>query len=105
MAVIDLVDDLRVVEREALASYLAAIGRAEEAGKLNEPENFAQALRMALHTIGLPATELARDEQISPAAISKWINGHAAPSAPVRKTVINWIKQKGEERLNKLPGR
>jgi hypothetical protein len=102
MAIPNPTDDLRVVERESLATYLATLSRAEAHGKLDDPESFAFALRIALHRIGLPATELARDEKISPAAISKWINGHASPSAPVRKTVINWIKQKGRERLNEL---
>jgi hypothetical protein len=95
-------DDLWGAYRVGLASFLGALERAEVAGKFNDPANFASMLNLGLTRFGLAASDLSREEEISKGAISKWMNGLAVPPAPTRKTVINWIKRKSQEQLERL---
>jgi len=87
---------------DGLAGFIHAIEAAEKTNKLDEVQNFAEVLNWSFTKFGLAASELAEDEKISKAAISKWVNGHALPSAPTRKTVINWIKSKLQAQLDSL---
>lgn len=95
-------DDLWDAYREGLAGFIGALHRAEEAGKFNNPANFASMLNLGLTRFGLAASDLAREEEISKGAISKWMHGLAVPPPPTRKTVINWIKRKSQEQLTQL---
>lgn len=88
--------------RETLNLYLAAVRHAEEAGQLNDGKVFSSVLAWGLNQLGLSAAELAQDEDINKGTVSKWLNNQVVPSAPTRKTVVNWIKQKAEERLSAL---
>lgn len=88
--------------REGLSAFLGSLERADRAGKLDDQENFASALQFALTRFGFQAQDLANDEKISKAAISKWMHMQARPTAPTRKTVINWILQKGRAQLAQL---
>jgi hypothetical protein len=94
--------NMTVAYREAVAGFLHALEVTEKAGQLNDETVFAPVLTESLSLFGLTASELAEAENISKAAISKWINGHAIPPPPTRKTVFNWIKKKGKERLTEL---
>lgn len=85
-----------------LASFIDTIEAAEKMNKLDDPKNFAEVLTWSFSKFGLAASDLADDEKISKAAISKWVNGHAMPSAPTRKTVINWIKGKLKAQLDSI---
>jgi hypothetical protein len=88
--------------RAGLASFVGELNRAEEAGKFNDPKHFASMLNYALTSFKLTASDLAREEEISKAAISKWMHELAVPPPPTRKTVINWIKRKTHEQLDQL---
>jgi hypothetical protein len=97
------IDEIEVsdVYPAALATFLGALNRSETQGKLNSPEQFVKLLKLCFVSLNfLSVAELSQDESISRAAISKWIHGHAVPPAPTRKTVINWIKKKTEQKLH-----
>jgi hypothetical protein len=85
-----------------LASLIQAINSLEKSNQLDDPKKFAEMLNWSFTTFKLVASDLAIDEKISKAAISKWQNGHAMPSAPTRKTVINWIRHKLQDQLDQL---
>ncbi|MGF0540735.1 helix-turn-helix domain-containing protein [Agrobacterium sp. ES01] len=87
---------------DGLAGFINAIELADKNNQLDDLKNFAEVLNWSFSKFGLAASELAEDEKISKAAISKWVNGHALPSAPTRKTVINWIKGKLQEQRDGL---
>jgi hypothetical protein len=88
--------------RQGLMGFLGVLERAERDGKLNDTKSFASLLNLSLTRYGFSASELAHDEEISKAAISKWMHELALPPAPTRKTVINWIKRKAQEQLDEL---
>lgn len=79
---------------DGLAGFINAIEAAERNNQLDDLKNFAEVLNWSFSKFGLAPSELAEDEKISKAAISKWVNGLSLPSAPTRKTVINWVKSK-----------
>jgi hypothetical protein len=93
--------DLREVYPAALASFVNAIDHAEKSGHFNTTEGFSELLTVGLKSLGFSAADLARDENISKGAISKWQNGHALPSAPTRKTVIGWMRSAADTQLQK----
>lgn len=95
-------NELWSLYRQGLASFLGGLERAEREGKLNDAQGFASLLNLSLTRYGFSASDLAREEEISKAAISKWMHGLALPPAPTRKTVVNWIKRKAHEQLNEL---
>jgi hypothetical protein len=88
--------------KSGLASLIHAIDRFEKDNRLDDPKVFAEMLHWSFTTFRLVASELAHDERISKAAISKWQNGHAMPSAPTRKIVISWVKTKLQEQLDEI---
>ena len=94
--------ELWALYRDGLVGFLGGLDRAEREGKLNDAENFGSLLNLSLTRFGFSASDLARDEEISKAAISKWMHGLAVPPAPTRKTVINWIRHKAQAQLDEL---
>ena len=88
--------------KRGLASLIHAIERLEKDNRLDDPRKFAEMLHWSFSTFRLVAAEHAHDERISKAAISKWQNGHAMPSAPTRKIVIAWVKAKLQQQLDEI---
>jgi hypothetical protein len=87
------------VAREGMRGFLNSLHEAEAAGLLDEPESFASVLGLGLNRLNLSPIDLAREEDISKAAISRWLHGQATPPTPTRKHVINWLRQKAEQKL------
>jgi hypothetical protein len=87
---------------EGRLAFLNSLQEAEEHGSLDKPESFAPILNLGLNRLELSPADLAREEDISKAAISRWMNGQATPPTPTRKHVINWLKQKATTQLDVL---
>jgi hypothetical protein len=84
---------------EGRLAFLDSLQVAEAQGSLDKPENFAPILNLGLNRLELSPADLAREEDISKAAISRWMNGQATPPTPTRKHVINWLKQKADTQV------
>jgi hypothetical protein len=77
---------------ESLNTFIAWLDRAEEEGSLYAAENFAAFLDVSLNRLQIPATELIKDEEISKAAMSRWVSGQAVPSMPTRKHMVATVR-------------
>ncbi len=80
----NLLEVLRQEHRKELSAVIEMLD-------LSDKDQFRGMMVAAFRWYGLSAIQLAEDEDISQAAISKWVNGQATPPRPARKTVRNWI--------------
>ena len=69
----------------SLAEYM------ESSVSLNDKGEFRFLLSFVITYCGIIPKALSESLQISKAAVSKWANGLAIPTAPTRKAVLLWI--------------
>lgn len=92
-----------IVARENLTTFLHVLERADEQGVLDTPESFSKVLSFGLSQLKLNPADMALEEEISKAAVSRWLNSKAIPPAPTRKHIIGWLKAKAEAQLGHHP--
>jgi hypothetical protein len=88
--------------REGLRGFLDSIEAAQEEGQLETAESFAAVLTLGLERLHITPADLSREEQISKAALSRWMRGETVPAVPTRKHVISCLKTKAEQKLEQL---
>ena len=95
-------NEIAEIYKGALIRFLNTIRRLDDDGKLYDFDMFQSVVAVALTRFGFAASDLARDEDISKGAISKWLNEGANPNTPTKKAVVNWIIKAATEQINAL---
>lgn len=92
------INSFKIAYFKGLAAFLETFEQVKDT-YFNDPVNFSIVLKLSFTCFNLTIADLCSEERINKSSISKWINGIAFPTAPTRKIVINWIKQKLKEQL------
>jgi hypothetical protein len=86
--------------RNGLVAFVGEIERAQAKGL--DQEDFLPILSVGITRFGLLASELATDFDLSKGAVSKWVNGQAAPNRITQRAAIDWVLNKARMKVDEL---